>query len=185
MEIWKDIKDYEGYYQISNFGNVKSLTRLVGESSKKHYRIKGQPLKKFVNNYGYYQVTLCKNNKLKNYRVGCLVWDAFGDKPRNGLKLQVDHINGDKQDDRFSNLQLLTNRENCSKGFMQNGKKTSKYTGVSWDKKLKKWVTHIGNNGKYKHLGYFNNELEASKVYQKELLNLTPCTTKPGLPEVD
>ena len=90
-------------------------------------------------------------------------------KPRNGMILQIDHVIPDKTNNRIDNLQLLSQRENTSKGYIQNGKKTSQFTGISWHKQNKKWIAHIQINKKLKHLGYFTDEYNAHLVYQKAL----------------
>ena len=95
-----------------------------------------------------------------------LVAMAFlGHKP-DGHKIVVDHINGDKLNNRLENLQLITNRENVSKD--RNGC-SSKFVGVHWDKSTSKWKAHIAIEGKQKHLGRFSNELQAAEAYQLEL----------------
>ena len=75
-EIWKDIKGYEGYYQVSNFGQVRSIDRIVKQKSSKndhtyqynHYA--GKILKQYIINSGYYVVDLCKNHKsIKIFRI--------------------------------------------------------------------------------------------------------------------
>lgn len=100
-EIWKDIPNYEGY-QVSNLGRVKSF-----------YGLKEKILKPWVTR-GYYQVELCKNSIGKNYLVHRLVWEAFnGQIPEN---MQVNHINEIKTDNRLSNLNLMTCKENINYG---------------------------------------------------------------------
>ena len=164
MEIWKDIKGYEGCYCISNYGRVISLKR---KSS-----IKIKILKENNNGVGYSQVHLCINHIRKAFCIHHLVWDTFGDKQRNGFILTVDHIDNNKRNNKFNNLQLLTNRENCTKGAIMRNKKSSKYTGVSWDKKKNKWRSSIKINYKTINLGTYKSEYEASEVYQKALKEL-------------
>ncbi len=155
-EIWEDIKEYEGLYQISDLGKVKSLWYGMEKI-----------LKSMITPDGYGRVFLYKDGG-KPYNIAHLVWDHFGNRKRNGRKLQIDHINNIKTDDRIKNLQLLTNRENCSKGKKQYPK-TSEYTGVWWDKERNKWQSKITINGKGKHLGRFPYEIDAYKAYQKAL----------------
>lgn len=158
-EIWKSVEGFENY-MVSNWGRVKSLK--WG---------KEKMLKPGKDSNGYLQVILYKDGKTKSFKVHKLVWDAFGDRPRNGHTLQVDHINNDKTYNRIENLQLLNNRENTSK--MQLTRiHTSKYIGVSWNKRDNKWEARIGINGKNKFLGYFQYELEAAKAYQNALKNI-------------
>ena len=163
-EELKPIQDYKGLYEISNYGYVRSF--------KRKGNWKDRILKGGINWRGYRMVGLYKDGKHKTYKMSLLVWDHFGDRPRNGHLLQVDHKDNNKQNDRIDNLQLLTDRENTSKGYLQNGKKTSRFTGVCWDKSSKKWVAKIYINNKRKVLGYFIDEKEASNKYQEALKNI-------------
>ena len=105
METWKDIKGFEGYYQISNYGNVKSLNRFDGIRERKGQMIK--PVEKYN---GYLQVGLRKNGKRKYFSVHQLVAIHFIDNPEN--KPQVNHIDCNKQNNHFSNLEWVTSSEN-------------------------------------------------------------------------
>lgn len=102
-EVWKDIDGYEGLYQISNLGNVKSLPR---KKTIKQERI----LKPKLNKNGYLEVALCKNSNYKMCRVHKLVAKSFLNNPKN--KTQVNHKNGIKIDNEVSNLEYCTPSEN-------------------------------------------------------------------------
>ena len=105
-EIWKDIPNYEGIYQVSNIGRVKSLKRPHG--------LKEKILKPQMLNNGYYRVHLHKQSIRKNYYIHRLVFEAFnGQIPEN---MQVNHINEIKTDNRLSNLNLMTCKENINFG---------------------------------------------------------------------
>ena len=155
MEVFKDVKGYKGKYEVSNLGRVKSLKFN-----------KEKILKAGVNANGYLQVNLFKDGKCKARKVHQLVAVAFlGHKPC-GMKLVVNHIDIDKLNNNVSNLEIVTARENGNKKHL---KSSSKYTGVCWDKRDKKWMAYIRINGKLKNLGYFTDELEASNAYQLKL----------------
>lgn len=112
-EIWKPIKGYEGYYEISNLGRVKSLCRKIPNTRGRqfYYRlIKETILKKTTDNDGYHIVSLYKDNKTKNFKVHQLVANAFCENP-NGYK-QIDHINTIRTDNRADNLIWCTSKEN-------------------------------------------------------------------------
>jgi len=156
----KPIKGYEGIYSISNYGYVISLKRYGCK--------KDRILKAGIDTNGYPYVMLCKNGKLKIFKLHILVWDYFGDRPRNGHILQVDHKDEDKLNPQIDNLQLLSQRENSSKSNLIR-KNTSKYTGVNWHKQGKKWTAFIRINSKSKYLGSFTNEYNAHLAYQKAL----------------
>lgn len=104
-EIWKDVKGYEGLYQISNLGNVKSLKYAGGNKPKN--------LKPTLNG-GYYGVFLCKDGTKKRFTVHRLVALAFV--PRIKNKALVNHINEIKTDNRVENLEWCNHSENVNYG---------------------------------------------------------------------
>jgi hypothetical protein len=106
---------------------------------------------------------------LKTFQVHTLVWDHFSNKKRDGHKLIPDHINENKLDNRFENLQLLTARQNLTKSFLKKKNKSSKYVGVSLDKKSLRWRAHIMINGINRQIGSFKTEEEAHEAYQNNL----------------
>ena len=109
-EIWKDIPNYEGIYQASNLGRIKSLERLDALG----HRLKEKILKQQISHNGYYRVALFKNSKVRICMVHRLVWIAFNVTIPEGL--QVNHINEIKTDNRLSNLNLMTPKENTNWG---------------------------------------------------------------------
>jgi hypothetical protein len=164
-EIWKDIPGYEGIYQVSDIGNVKSLERkvLYGDKPK---TIKEKILKTELSPCGYLRVTLCNNNSRKHIKVHMLVAMTFlNHKPDGTHKICIDHINNNKLDNRLVNLQLITNRENTSKDKKDG---TSKYVGVR-SSAINKWRAEIYINGNTKNLGTFTDEYEAHLAYGKAL----------------
>lgn len=105
IEIWKDILEYEGLYQVSNFGKVKSLPRNT---------TKGGILKLTKDNNGYLNVILCKNGKIKRFRVHRLVALAFIPNIQN-LPI-INHKNEIKTDNRVENLEFCTAKHNSNYG---------------------------------------------------------------------
>lgn len=108
-EIWKDIEGYEGLYQVSNMGRIKSLERYKenhGKLQKVEEKIKTINIK----NSGYQFVQLYKNNKYKNLMVHRLVAQAFI--PNVDNKPQINHIDGNKLNNNVTNLEWCTNSEN-------------------------------------------------------------------------
>jgi hypothetical protein len=157
-EFFKDIPNYEGIYQVSNLGNVKSLNFKVSGFEK--------ILKPSIDSSSYYYVGFSKNGKGKKFRIHQLVAMAFLNHIPCGHKIVVDHINTNRLDNRLENLQLISNRENISKDRKN---KSSKYVGVSWHKIKNKWESKICADNKSKHLGLFDEEHEAHLAYQNAL----------------
>jgi len=158
MEVFKDVKGYKGSYQVSNLGRVKSLNYRKTNKEK--------ILKMSVAASGYHQLGLFKDGKRKTKTVHQLVAEAFLNHTPCGYKLVVNHIDLDKLNNKVSNLEIVTARENSNHKHL---KSSSKYTGVAWHKRNKKWAAYIAINGKQKYLGYFTDEIEASNAYQLKL----------------
>lgn len=158
MEIYKDVIGYEGLYQVSNLGNVKSLK--LGIERNINLSL----------NCGYLKVNLRINGIQKRRTVHQLVAESFLNHKRCGFELVINHIDFDKTNNRLENLEVVTQRANTNQKHI---KSSSKYVGVYWCKTTNKWKSQIRSDGKVKHLGYFIDELESSEAYQKELLKLT------------
>lgn len=159
-ETWMDIKGFEGLYQISSLGEVKSLAREVLHPVHGTMKIRERILKKTKGSRGYYAVNLFSNGVREFLHIHYLVADAFLEKKRDGRRLVVDHINGDKEDNRVENLQIIPFRENVSRAF-----KDFK-CGTFFHKRAKKWAAHIYENGKSKYLGLGKTREEAMTLYQ-------------------
>jgi hypothetical protein len=102
VEIWRDIKDYEGLYQVSNLGRVRSVDHYVNYKNIKKRLILGKILNLNKDNRGYYVVTLSKDNVRKNYSVHRLVAEAFIPNPDN--LPTVDHIDRNRLNNNVENL---------------------------------------------------------------------------------
>lgn len=109
-EIWKDIKDFEGLYQVSNMGRVKSLARVILRNNGKKQTFKEKIIKQATNKQGYYQISLWKNGIEKRYLLHRLIAEHFIPNPEN--KPCIDHINTDPTDNRIENLRWCTYKEN-------------------------------------------------------------------------
>ena len=114
VEVWKDIKGYEGKYQISNLGNAKSLDRITIGKGVGNYRIKGKSLKKIISKQGYisYRIgdKLCRAHRLV----------ALNFIPIPEAKPQVNHLNAIKSDNRAGNLEWVTPKENMKHAYLNN-----------------------------------------------------------------
>ena len=112
-----------------------------------------------LNPNGYIYIGLYRHK----YRAHRLAWIYMtGKEPEN----QIDHINGVRSDNRFSNLRLASNLKNTrNRGINSNNK--SGYRGVSWSSSANKWVAHGMAKGKRKNLGYFETAELASQAFEK------------------
>ena len=112
MEIWKEIKNYEEFYEVSNLGRIRRKSGYVNSGIKYNDKrfIEGKILKQNLKRNGYLTVDLCKNNQVKTISVHRLVAIAFCDNVEN--KIQVNHKNGKKTDNRAENLEWVTISEN-------------------------------------------------------------------------
>lgn len=169
MEVWKDIKGYEGLYQISSFGRVKSLERKRLGFKKIPTLVNERILKTGTQTNGYLIIGLHKEGKVKTKLIHQLVAIAFLNHKPNGLNMVVNHINFIRSDNRIENIEIVTHRQNSNQKHL---KSSSKYTGVSWCNTSKKWVSSISINNKKKTLGRFLNEYEAHLAYENKLKEL-------------
>ena len=133
MEIWKDIKGYEGLYQVSNKGRVKSL----------NYRRTGKEkiLSSSPNSYGYLIVGLCKNGKQKPFYIHRLVAEAFLTNPNN--LLEVNHKDENKENNHVENLEWCDRKYNNNYGSRMErvsvslkGKKHKKHKKPKLERKI-------------------------------------------------
>lgn len=155
-EIWKDIPGYEGNYQASSLGRIKSLARRGFDGR----RVKERIIKQNGPKGRYLNVALRKNGKTKTFMVHQLVAMAFHNHKPNGHYIVVNHINSNIEDNRSCNLEVVTARENTNKRVI---KKASKYVGVSKDGD--RWVSNIRIGDKKIRLGSFDLEEEAHYYY--------------------
>ena len=108
-EIWRDIKNYENLYQISNYGKVKSKEKYAGHSLRKE-----KILKQYIDKDGYIKVILCKNNKTHFLSVHRLIAEAFIPNPDN--LPQINHKDENKKNNKLSNLEWCTCKYNINYG---------------------------------------------------------------------
>ena len=118
-EFWKDICEYEGYYQASNFGRIRSIDRFVSQKNEKgelYSRLmKGKIIQPRKQNGGYLIVWLCKNGKSKALTVHRIIANTFI--PNVNCYSDVNHRNGNKEDNRINNLEWCTRSENIRHAY--------------------------------------------------------------------
>ncbi len=172
-EEWRAIKGYEGYYEVSNKGRIKSLDRVVSHPLGER-KIKGRIMKQSYQVAGYLKVKLSRDGIDKTYLIHTLVAVAFLNHTPDGHTLVVNHIDGVKTNNTPSNLEITTHRDNISNKFRKDRDYlASNYPGVSKALKGKPWVSRIRDGSKVIYLGTFDTEKQASKAYQKELSRIS------------
>lgn len=151
LGVFEYIPGYESSYLVSTLGVVWSIK-------------KDKALKQHIGTKGYSQVSLYKNCKKRTISVHKLVAITFHKHKPCNMKLVVDHIDGDKLNNRYENLRITTNRFNINRD--------NKYKGTSWDKRAKMWRARIQVDGKEILLGKSIDRDIAKKLYDKALWKL-------------
>jgi hypothetical protein len=140
-EIWKDIVNHEGYYQVSNLGRVKSLERKIYIFNKTNFKLKEKILLSHTISKGYSRISLLKDKINKKYLVHRLVAQAFIENTNSNLN-QVNHIDGNKKNNEVNNLEWCNNSQNVKHSYSiglqkpkyrsdnQSSKKVAKYDEV-------------------------------------------------------
>lgn len=132
-EIWEPVVGYEGYYEISNLGKVKSVERFVKQgNSIRHVKEKIKNI--HLNDYGYPCITLCRNRISKSIPIHILIAKAFIPNPEN--KPHVDHINTNREDYRIENLRWVTPKENSNNELTLQHCRENTYSEESLKKRL-------------------------------------------------
>lgn len=163
IEEWRDIPNFEGYYQASSFGKIKSLSRLVskGRGRKMNFRISERILVTAYDVSGYPQVALCKDGLRKLVKVHQVIAITFLNHTPCGFDVVVDHKNTIKSDNRVINLQLITSRLNISKDRCT----LSGATGVSL--RPHGALAYITVDGQRYYLGSFSTKEAAASAYER------------------
>ena len=118
LEVWKDvaIDEYSSYYQVSNFGRIRSKLRMVRNGSGE-YELNGVILQPVADSKGYLRVSFCVNRLMKTFKVHRLVALTFIENPLN--LPQVNHKDGNKQNNNVENLEWINNSDNQKHAYQK------------------------------------------------------------------
>lgn len=178
-EIWKDIEGYEGLYQVSNLGRVRSVDRIITSSypyGTKTSFLKGKIRKLSLDGQGQYlQVNLNKENKQKQFLVHRLVAQAFVSNPK--YKETVNHINGIKTDNIADNLEWATRSENEKHAYRM-GLASNWLKGKHGKDNYQSKVTLQIDKSTKKVLNEFYSTGEASKATNINRSDIVNCCNK-------
>lgn len=164
MEIWKDIEQYKGLYQISNLGRIKALSKHVAYSNGCVHYYPEKILKEFPHVEGYALINLTDAHKKQtSFRVHRLVADAFI--PNTCNKPSINHINSIRNDNSVENIEWCTPKENTEHRMIFG----NKYSGL--DHKSSKRVSQYSLDGTY--IQDFENIDTATK--QTGIFNISAC----------
>ena len=161
METYKDITGYEGAYQVSNLGNVRSKDREVTYKNGRVAKYKGK-VRRFSKSE-YRIVLLSKVGKVKGFKICRLVATHFIENKRT--MPVVNHIDGNKYNDKSDNLEWCTYSENSIHSFDKGmSTKKNKVSGVFFEDRRGLWASYLYRGGKNIFCGRFETELEAVKA---------------------
>lgn len=159
--MWKDIKDFEGYYQVSDDGMVRSVDRVVFQTNGHSLSYKGHIMKQTLARNGYYVVNLRNGTKAHTLAVHRLVAEAFIQNA-DGYPT-VNHIDGNKHNNHVSNLEWVSYRDNNVHALVHHLRKPKKGTPViQYDK-----------DGNY--VATYNSSVEASKSTGYNACSISHC----------
>lgn len=169
-EVWKEIPGYEGFYEVSDCGNVRSIPRQYKTNTKVFKSTKYVNRKFTTDPWGYYVLGLSKNGEERKFRVHQLVAMAFLGHKLCHMKLVIDHKDRNKKNNHVDNLRIVSVRENnLNKG--KDGH-TSEYVGV-YKNSNNNWTAGIGLNGKnYNLFSRAKNQDEAKEIFTKAIENV-------------
>ncbi len=161
-ETWKDVKGYEGKYQISNLGRVKS------------FHGKKERILKHANTFGYDFVGLYKNGNMVAFKIHRLVAEHFVENANPNEFKVVNHIDENKTNNHFKNLEWCTGSKNVS--YSSHKRKirvdnSSGNTGVAWNERRKSWSARLILEGESKINRYFKNKQDAIDAIKEIKIN--------------
>lgn len=174
MEIWKDVEGYEGILQVSNLGRVRTLDHYVRHKKPEHKKlIKGKIHKTIVGNSGYEYFMFTHNGISKHMQIHRLVAKAFI--PNPGMKLQVNHIDCNKLNNKAENLEWCTASENMKHAYLNKRIPLDKIGHYGTTNASARPVDAYTLDGKF--LKHFDTMKDAAKEYGIPLSGVCNCCT--------
>lgn len=173
-EIWKDIDEYEGYYQVSNLGNIRSLDRLVLSKNGVKQTKYGTMIKSSINPKTLRnEIGLTKNNKRKIFKVYRLVAMAFIENPNPTVNTTVNHIDGDVNNNSSYNLEWCSYSENLKHSYDNLNRPINKSKGKRkcnvYDKLSKENYVYASIMETSRNIGI--SETQIRRISDKECIN--------------
>ena len=156
-EEWKDVKGYEGFYQVSNLGNVRSITRVIKREGS-DYTIKGRVLRLHLDKHGYYNANLTKDKVHRTVKVHRLVANAFIENPSN--KPEVNHKDCNPKNNSVDNLEWCTHYENMEWMHRQGRAK-----------RTDEWLEHLHESQRKTYKSVVARHIETGVVLRFDKLN--------------
>lgn len=171
-EIWKDVFGYEGLYQISNFGNLKSMDKIAINPRYGNQKLNGKTISTHKNKKtGYISCKIYKGSGAKTVKIHRLVAQSFIPNPYN--KPQVNHKNGVKSDNNVKNLEWVTARENQIHAYKIGLKRKLMLGVMGYDNNCSKQVLQYSKDGKF--IREFGSQLEANRETGVYNTNISSC----------
>jgi len=171
-EEWRCVAEYEGLYEVSNLGRIRSLDHTTVDTKNIERSFKGRVLSLSTDSHGYNIKTLYLNGERCAFRLHRLIAQAFISNP-NDLPY-IDHVDGNKENNNINNLEWVTAQENTER-YHSKIESSSKYNKVSFSPSHKKWIAQLLVDGKSIHIGSFDSEDDAhfaQVLSRKELKEL-------------
>ena len=181
-EIWKPVVGFEGLYEVSNLGNVRSIDRVIRYSDGRVFNYKGKIRKPTVHRDGYLYVMFSINRSIKNVKVHRLVAEAFIPNPET--KTYVDHIDTNRKNNKVSNLRWVTAKENANNSLTKSKRQEEGKMAIITSRMIEtrtkrgrktapKEILQINDSGAI--IGHYNSITDASKKNGFDLSFIAKC----------
>lgn len=171
FEEWRDIPNYEEYYQINKEGVVKSLKRIIFRKDNTIQTFKSRILKQYISSNGYKSVSLTKNGTTRMFNIHSLLVLSFINKDYIVQKLVVNHKDGNKLNNDFSNLEIVTSSQNNQHSILNSLNNPRRRKNTKVNKELLQKILYDLKNKNYNTLRDLSNNYNISYSYLCQLKN--------------